>query len=71
MEIYYTNANANKAAIGIDVSSDEAMPIDRSAPDVKLVVLKTSSKPMLVVFAQLVSFTSGTSLGSAKVISAH
>lgn len=40
-------------------------------PDERLLVLKTSSKPMLVVFSQLDLFTSGTSFGSAKVMSAH
>lgn len=40
-------------------------------PDERLLVLKTSSKPMLVVFSQLDLVTSGTSLGSAKVMSAH
>lgn len=40
-------------------------------PDERLLVLKTSSKPMLVVFSQLDLFTSGTSRGSAKVMSAH
>ena len=68
---YCINAKASKAASGIEVSSDNAMAVDRSAPDVRLVVLKTSSKLIFVVFAQLVSFTSGTSFGSAKVISAH
>lgn len=40
-------------------------------PDERLLVLKTSSKLMLVVFSQLPVFTSGTSFGSAKVMSAH
>lgn len=40
-------------------------------PDERLLVLKTSSKLMLVVFSQLPGFTSGTSFGSAKVMSAH
>lgn len=41
------------------------------AAEVKLPVLKTSSKPMSVLFEQFVSLTSGTFLGSAKVISTH
>lgn len=42
------------------------------ASEVKPLVLKTSSKPMaLVSLTQLISFTSGTSSGSAKVMSTH
>lgn len=44
---------------------------DNRLPEDKLLVLKTSSKPMLVVFSQLDLFISGTSFGSAKVMSAH
>lgn len=40
-------------------------------PADRLSVLKTSSKPMLLVLAQFDSLTSGTSLGSAKVMSTH
>ncbi len=41
------------------------------AAEVKLSVLKTSSKPMSVLLTQFVSLTSGTSSGSAKVMSTH
>lgn len=44
---------------------------DNRLPDERLLVLKTSSKLMLVVFSQLALSTSGTSFGSAKVMSAH
>ena len=40
-------------------------------PDERLLVLKTRSKLMLVVFSQLAFSTIGTSFGSAKVMSAH
>lgn len=45
--------------------------IDIWGPADRLSVLKTSSKPMLLVLAQFDSLTSGTSLGSAKVMSTH
>ena len=41
------------------------------AADWRSVVLKTSSKLMLEVLSQLDLFTSGTSWGSAKVMSTH
>lgn len=40
-------------------------------PADRLSVLKTSSNPMLLVLTQFTSLTSGTSLGSAKVMSTH
>ena len=58
------------AASIIETIQDAGLDSD-SAPDVRLSVLKTSSKPILVVFTQLVSLTSCTSSGSAKVISTH
>lgn len=67
---YTRNAHSVIAASGIEASHDTG-PISTSAPDVRLSVLKTSSKPIFDVFAQLLSFTSGTSFGSAKVISTH
>ncbi len=48
-----------------DLLTGNCVPAD------KLLVLKTSSKPRLVVFSQLGFSTSGTSLGSAKVMSTH
>ena len=44
--------------------------IEKSAAE-RLLVLKTSSKLMSDEFWQFVAFTSGTSLGSANVMSAH
>ena len=52
-------------------SRDKDLRMVMSAPDERLSVLKTSSKPMLVVLTQFVSLTSGTSFGSAKVMSTH
>lgn len=40
-------------------------------PAERLAVLKTRSNPILLVLAQFASVTSGTSLGSAKVMSTH
>lgn len=40
-------------------------------PAERLSVLKTSSNPIVLVLAQFASLTSGTSLGSAKVMSTH
>ena len=41
------------------------------AAEVKLSVLKTRSKPIAELLTQFDSLTSGTSLGSAKVMSTH
>lgn len=66
----YINAQASRVASDIEGSNDNPLPIDRSARD-RLAVVKTRSKLMFVVFTQLVSLTSGTSSGLAKVISTH
>ncbi len=59
------------AASGMEMSQDRNVRNLEGAADDSLRVVKTSSNPMLVVLAQFSSVTSGTSLGSAKVISTH
>ena len=63
------------AAIIVAREIEESHKIDRLmviwVPADRLSVLKTSSNPMLLVLAQFDSLTSGTSLGSAKVMSTH
>lgn len=68
---YTINAHIATAAIGIDASHDFGVEMDGKASDLRLFVLKTNWKPMSVELEQFVSLTSGTSLGSAKVMSTH
>ena len=68
---YTTSAHKLITAIGIDTAHDLGVLRDGSASDFRPLVLKTNWKPMSVELEQFVSLTSGTSLGSAKVMSAH
>ena len=68
--LYTYKAHRVNAASGIEAHHDKG-PIITSAPELKLSVLKTSSKPIFDVFWQFESSTSGTSSGLANVISTH
>lgn len=67
--------NMNPAAIIVARDIEESHRNGRLMviwdPTDRLSVLKTSSNPMLLVLAQFDSLTSGTSFGSAKVMSTH
>lgn len=67
--------NMNPAVMIVATKSEESHNNDELiviwGPADRLSVLKTSSNPILVVLAQFASLTSGTSLGSAKVMSTH
>ena len=67
---YTRSAHSIVTANGIEASHD-VCPVIESASDFRLSVLKTSSKPIFVLFTQFVSLTSGTSVGSANWISTH
>lgn len=68
---YYTRrAHSNVVTKGIEASQDADL-LRVSPADFKLLVLNTSWKLIFVVFEQFVSLTSGTLLGSAKVMSTH
>ena len=68
----YFSHNINPAAIIVAREIEENHNVVRLMfiwdPADRLSVLKTSSNPMLLVLAQFDSLTSGTSLGSAKVM---
>ena len=70
-QTYATRNHREITAMGIDASHDLGVERDGRASDFRLLVLKTNWKPMSVVLEQFVSLTSGTSLGSAKVMSTH
>ena len=53
------------------VLDESAISDAGEAPDVRLDVLYTKSKLIHDTFAQLAGVTSGTSFGSAKVMSTH
>lgn len=59
------------ATSGIDAVHHDDRDRVGSAADVKLSVLKTSSKLIFVLLTQFVSLTSATSFGSANVMSTH
>jgi len=69
-KIHTRRAQSSVTTKGIEPSQDAGL-LRVSAADFKLLVLNTSWKLILVVFEQFVSLTSGTSLGSAKVMSTH
>lgn len=69
-ENYTRRAHSKVITKGIEASQD-AVLLRVSAADFKLFVLNTSWKLIFVEFEQFVSLTSGTTLGSAKVMSTH
>ncbi len=64
------SAHSSVTTKGIEASQD-AVLLAVSAAEIKLFVLNTSWKLIFVEFEQFVSLTSGTSLGSANVMSTH
>lgn len=62
---------ARRAASGIDMSQCIDVANRDFAADDSALVVYTRSNPILVVFKQFSSVTSGTSSGSANVISTH
>ena len=66
----HSNTHSSVSTRGIDTNDDADLDIKVPALD-RLVVLKTSWKPMSEELKQFVMFTSGTSAGSAKVMSTH
>ena len=69
-EFYSRRAQSSVITKGIE-ASQEADLLRLTAADFKLLVLNTSWKLIFVEFEQFVSLTSGTRLGSAKVMSTH
>lgn len=66
----HSKPQTNVITAGIAASQVADLEKSASAPD-KLVVLKTRLKPICEELKQLLEFTSGTSFGSANVISTH
>ena len=72
MPVYVNTAKSPANSNGINARYDAAATEDGDgAAAERLLVVKTSEKPMSVELKQFVLLTSGTSFASAKVMSTH